>query len=208
MIPRSRLMVLCGVPQRIISFLRDSDFTDQGFTSDLINHSVYFWGNPGSGKTVTAVKLMIATMITQVWIPSAKDEILDVLGSGSIPYFAQQYRFESVPYLLQTVRFALRNDNSDVLERIENLKRVKYLVLDDIGTEACTAWAYETLYRLIDSRYALVLPIVFTSNLSLNELGKKMGDERLVSRIREMCGSSGIIHFKGPDLRIRADSSF
>jgi DNA replication protein DnaC len=198
-------MIRCGVPPRIISFLKDSDFEAQscGFSPHLLNHSVYLWGNPGSGKSVMAVKLMISTMVKLAWLPTTQEEIRETLTSETLPYFAQQFRFEPVPHLLQSLRMGLRNEDPEIPERVEMLKRVKYLILDDIGVECGTAWVYETLYQLVDARYARILPTVFTSNLSLNELGRRLGDERLVSRIREMCGDLGIIHLKGPDLRIQ-----
>jgi len=199
-------MTRCGVSPRIISFLKDSDFQIQncGFSSHLLNRSIYLWGNSGSGKSVMAAKLMISTMVKLAWLPIDQEEIREALTSEALPYFAQQFRFEPVPHLLQSLRMSFRNENPETSEKVEMLKKIKYLVLDDIGVECGTAWVYETLYQLVDSRYARILPTIFTSNFSLSELGKKLGDERLISRIREMCGDSGIIHIQGPDLRIQS----
>lgn len=53
------------------------------------------------------------------------------------------------------------------------------LVLDDLGTENATDWAYEQLYRVINARRDNQLPTIVTSNLGLDAL-----DKRLLARLK------------------------
>lgn len=72
------------------------------------------------------------------------------------------------------------------------------LVIDDIGTEKMSEWVEETLYAIINRRYEDVMPTIFTSNYSPEELTSRLGD-RIVSRI---VGSCDVIELSGKDRRI------
>lgn len=82
-------------------------------------------------------------------------------------------------------------------ERIIDYKGV--LLLDDLGAEKATEFVAETLYRIINHRYVNVLPTVFTSNCTLQQLAEKIGD-RSTSRITEMCN---IYELTGKDRRLQ-----
>lgn len=82
----------------------------------------------------------------------------------------------------------------------ELVRRVQLLVLDDIGTEKSSEWVQETLFLLLNYRYEHLLPTVFTTNCSLDELEEKLG-EKVSSRIIEM---SRCIRVDGANWRIKA----
>ena len=67
---------------------------------------------------------------------------------------------------------------------ISELIRADVLVLDDFGTEKVTEWVQNKFYWIINQRYIYKKPIIFTSNESLETLPY---DERITSRIKEMC---------------------
>ena len=73
------------------------------------------------------------------------------------------------------------------------------LFLDDIGAEKMTDFVAETFYLIINDRYIHVRPVIYTSNLSIEELADRVGD-RIASRIAESCD---IINLKGGDRRIQ-----
>jgi DNA replication protein DnaC len=73
------------------------------------------------------------------------------------------------------------------------------LMLDDIGAEKLTDFVSETVYRVVNSRYNAMLPILFSSNLPLSELAERIGD-RTASRIVEMCD---IVKLDGSDRRLQ-----
>ena len=66
------------------------------------------------------------------------------------------------------------------------LTRADLLVLDDAGAEKWTEWTEPTLYTIIDERYSYCKPLIITTNSTLDELEKKIGD-RAMDRVLEMC---------------------
>ena len=72
---------------------------------------------------------------------------------------------------------------------IQRLNRAKLLIVDDLGAERETGFAVEKVYDIIDSRYRAKLPMILTTNLSLEEM-KKATDlryARIYDRIFELC---------------------
>ncbi len=62
----------------------------------------------------------------------------------------------------------------------EPVRSTPLLILDDLGTQSSTAWAQEKLYQIINHRYNHQLPMVVTSNVSLEEM-----EERLRTRLSD-----------------------
>lgn len=73
----------------------------------------------------------------------------------------------------------------------------RLLVLDDVGCHQGGEWAETRFYRLINERVNHLLPTVYTSNYSPDELESRVG-VRTASRI---IGSTAIVHVDGPDHR-------
>ncbi len=87
--------------------------------------------------------------------------------------------FVSVPDLLDYLRAAFSPDsNVSYARRFEEVKRVPFLVLDDLGTESATPWAREKLYQLLNYRYMAGLPTVITTSVPIDRL-----DERIRVRL-------------------------
>ncbi len=87
--------------------------------------------------------------------------------------------FVTVPDLLDYLRAAFSpSSTTSYAQRFEEVKRVPFLVLDELGTESATAWAREKLYQLLNYRYMARLPTVITTSLLIEEL-----DERIRVRI-------------------------
>lgn len=72
---------------------------------------------------------------------------------------------------------------------IAHLNRAKLLILDDLGAERDTGFAVEKVYDIIDSRYRARLPMILTTNMSLEEMKKAVDIRyvRIYDRIFEMC---------------------
>ncbi len=89
--------------------------------------------------------------------------------------------FTVVPDLLDHLRAAYAPDSPVRFdERIEAVRTVYLLILDDLGTENATPWAGEKLYQIINYRYNYELPTVITTNRHLAEI-----EPRIRSRIRD-----------------------
>lgn len=80
---------------------------------------------------------------------------------------------------------------------IRALSNADLLVLDDLGSEQDTEWSRSRIYNIIDSRYRNGLPIIISTNKTINEL-KNMYHERTIDRLLEMCTP---IENKKPSIR-------
>lgn len=93
-----------------------------------------------------------------------------------------------------------KNTDNDI---IQNLQSAKLLVLDDLGAERRTSYALEKVYNIIDARYRSKLPVILTTNLTMDEMmdAESMQYERIYDRIFEMCYP---LEFKGMSWRKKA----
>ncbi|MCX7838813.1 MAG: ATP-binding protein [Anaerolineae bacterium] len=80
-------------------------------------------------------------------------------------------------------------------DRFENIRTVPCLILDDLGTQATTAWAQEKLFQLFNYRYNAQLPTVVTTNRELEEI-----DPRVRSRLADTTFCK-IVTILAPDFR-------
>lgn len=72
---------------------------------------------------------------------------------------------------------------------IDSFNKFDLLVLDDLGTERRSEYAQEQVFNVIDSRYRAKLPLIITTNLSIEEIKKpdSVGNSRIYDRVLEMC---------------------
>lgn len=82
-------------------------------------------------------------------------------------------------------------------EILKSLSNADLVVLDDLGVEQSTDWSVTKIYNIIDSRYRNKLPLIVTTNHSLDDLRELYG-ERTVDRLLEMCTP---IQNNGPSIR-------
>jgi len=71
------------------------------------------------------------------------------------------------------------------------------LLIDDLGAAKASEWTEEVTYRLIDRRYNQCLPMIITTNVSIQLLAERIGD-RCASRLAE---TSTRVILNGPDRR-------
>lgn len=97
------------------------------------------------------------------------------------------YRIESgqppllivVPDLLDHLRATFSPESSVSLDRrFLEIRNTPLLILDDLGTQATSAWVKEKLYQLFNHRFNARLPTVITTSNELEEI-----DPRLRSRL-------------------------
>ena len=83
---------------------------------------------------------------------------------------------------------------------LSNLNSAKLVIFDDLGTERGTDYTLEKVYNIVDCRYRKKLPMILTTNLTLQDM---KGEEdirykRIYDRIFEMCYP---LQFTGPSWR-------
>ena len=77
----------------------------------------------------------------------------------------------------------------DKQEYLDSLNQFKLLVIDDLGVERDTGYAKELVYQTVDSRYRAGLPMIFTTNLTMQKMATEteLADKRVYDRIIERC---------------------
>ena len=77
----------------------------------------------------------------------------------------------------------------DKQEYLDSLNQFKLLVIDDLGIERDTGYAKEQVYNIIDSRYRAGLPMIITTNLTMQKMATEteLADKRVYDRIIERC---------------------
>ena len=196
---RYDLLEHIGVPKKIRRVLPEANLKETTL------QNIYYTGPVGSGKSVKAASILSNILFEeintdfQIELLDPKSEKFD---SHYIPFFKYKYQFINVPRLLQNIKKTFnQKDKANEYDLIDNCCQVDLLILDDLGAELATDWAYQTLYLIVGERYNETKQTIFTSNLTPPELGRHFTDERLVSRIIEMCGPKGIIKISGMNYR-------
>ncbi|MBI4855827.1 MAG: ATP-binding protein [Acetobacterium woodii] len=120
-----------------------------------------FWGNVGRGKTFTAA--CIANQLIENNVPVMMTSFAKIVDD----IFSIQ----------------------DKAAYFKEFNRYKLLIIDDLGAERQTDYAMEQVYKVIDDRYKNNLPMIITTNLTINELKnpKKVEYSRIYDRILEKC---------------------
>jgi DNA replication protein DnaC len=126
----------------------------------------------------------------------------------------QEAFFQNVPDLLDHLRAAFTPSSEmpydELFERVSN---TPVLILDDLGVQACTPWAGEKLYQLLNHRFVSELPTVITLGVSLEELDERlrtrMSDSR-VSRVYylEDKSNAGRAYGWGPQFELQKNMKF
>lgn len=138
----------------------------------------YIHGPTGVGKSLMAKKVMT-----------------NVLNKGMSAYITNP------PKLINDIRKETKDFKNDTIQKCVD---VDLLVIDDFGTENGTGFQLEQLFLILESRWKSCKPIIFTSNLTLDEISSKYNDKgRIYSRI---CGTCNIVKMDGKDMRIESIS--
>lgn len=128
-------------------------------TFNALRENLYLYGPCGTGKS------HLATIAARGYLPHVLTKqplevLADTVGAGK----------------------------GDSREAVLRLSRVKVLVLDEIGTGTDSAKTVDRLYDVLNRRYQdRAGGLIVTSNLSLEELAKYLKDDRIPSRLAEMC---------------------
>ena len=109
--------------------------------------------------------------------------------------FGMTTLFLTVPDLMDWLRNSFDASDTNFEQRFDEIRNVGLLVLDDLGAQNTTKWANEKLYQIIDYRYVRKLPLVVTTNLTLEDL-----DDRIRSRLQDpdLCTR---VRISAPDYR-------
>lgn len=147
------------------------------------NESIFLTGKSGAGKTITSIMWIIFHFEQwrrnlENWNPD-KEAIfikeIDILESIKNSY--------SKPNVIDDDGKTFTA--SEII--VNRYKDVALLVIDDFGVDKTSDWSYSMLYSILCHRYEWEKQTIFSSNYSLNEISKKLGDVRITNRIADWC---------------------
>ena len=107
------------------------------------DQGLIFWGSVGTGKSFAAA--CIANYLLDRKVPVVMTsfvKLLEVFQSG-------------------------RDEETSILNR---LGYAKLVIFDDLGAERGTDYALEKVYNIVDSRYRKSLPMILTTNLTIEDM--------------------------------------
>ena len=142
------------------------------------DQGLIFWGSVGTGKSFAAA--CIANYLLDRKVPVVMTsfvKLLEVFQSG-------------------------RDEETSILNR---LGYAKLVIFDDLGAERGTDFALEKVYNIVDSRYRKNLPMILTTNLTIEEMKSEvdMRYRRIYDRVFETCYP---MQFTGPSWRMKEAS--
>ena len=147
-------------------------------------------GGVGTGKTYKMLQVITAHLQEQL------SHNLPLFGVSKVSPEQVKRMFLSVPDVLRMIKAEF--DSPDAPAIIDKMIKAPILFLDDLGAEKASDWVKEQLYIVINDRYNWKRPVMFTSNLTVEEISKHYGD-RFTSRLVEM---TEIIKLGGEDRRL------
>jgi len=111
---------------------------------------LYIYGNLGVGKTYMCIAL-----------------------ANSLVKKGEKVAFIKSSYFVNEMRKAVASNNDEYETIIKSIKKVKYLFIDDIGSESVSTFTRDDLlFNILDYRMENKLTTCFTSNLSKESLLK------------------------------------
>lgn len=121
------------------------------------------WGDVGTGKSFFAG--CIANALLEQGVPVLMTNFSRILNSLS----------------------GLYSDEKNQL--IDSLNKYSLLIIDDLGIERNTEFSLEQVFNIIDSRYRSKLPLIVTTNMTLDELKhpQDLARARIYDRVLERC---------------------
>lgn len=126
-----------------------------------------FWGDVGTGKSFAAGCIANELM----------ERGVSVLVTSLVKLIEIMSSFNKSGY------------HEDVARLMKQLSTVKLLIIDELGAERYNEWTHEKIYQIIDARYNADLPVIVTTNLTLQQLQEEteIDKKRIYSRIIEKC---------------------
>ncbi len=139
------------------------------------NQGLLFWGDVGTGKSYSAA--CIANALLEKKIPVVMTSFVRMLD-------------------------IIKNGDEHVERLMGQMKRAKLVIFDDLGAERGTPYAMEQVYNIVDSRYRQRLPMLLTTNLTIEQMKDETDVQykRIYDRIFETCYP---IQFTGVSFRRR-----
>lgn len=159
-----------------------------------------FQVRPGLEKAYNAAREVAEGKLRWLTLMGGVDAGKSHLGVGIARKWLERdrpARYAAVPEFLDELRKGYRPDaGMSYDEEFYFYKNVDLLVLDDLGMESSTPWAQEKLDMLVNFRYENALPLVVTTNLTMEQISP-----RISSRLQRATFGKVVV-IKAPEYRL------
>jgi DNA replication protein DnaC len=129
-------------------------------------------GPPGTGKT------HLAAAVAWSWLE----------------YLRKSVRYYQVETLLDALRNSYNHKEHKADEQAEVIlnyvSKCSLAILDDMGAEAVTEWAWKKLDEIVDARYINKLPLIVTTNVAPGDLSPRIADRLFEGQVVILKGES------------------
>lgn len=163
-----------GVANDNATIRKAKNYVEKWTVARAKNLGLLFWGEVGTGKSFAAA--CIANALLEKGTPVLMTNFSKILNQMGAMYSDERYQY------------------------IASFSNFPLLIIDDLGIERNTEYALEQVYAVIDERYKSGLPLIITTNLTINELRNPpdVAHARIYSRVLEMCSP---VYVGGDDRR-------
>ena len=106
--------------------------------------------------------------------------------------------YESAPHLFGKLEQARFSGDEEAKKESAKMMDCDLLIIDDLGTEMPSQFVTAALYSLVNDRLLSVKPMVISTNLNVDEIGKRYSPQ-IASRLH---GNFQRLTFVGEDIRV------
>ncbi len=147
--------------------------------SDPTEKNLLFYGGTGLGKT------FLSSCVAK-----------EILGKEYTVFYQTASKIIDI---VETYKFYRKDATYDIENAMENIYHSDLLIIDDLGTEARTAYSTSAIFDIVNSRLLNQKKMIINTNLDLKDI-EQMYTTRLTSRL---IGSFRLCAFCGTDIRLQ-----
>ena len=112
--------------------------------------------------------------------------------------------YESAPHLFTKLERARFNGDENARQECDRFQECDLLIIDDLGTEMPGQFVTAALYALVNDRLLTNRPMIISTNLNVDELGKRYSPQ-IASRLH---GNFSQLIFVGDDIRVMKNRGY
>lgn len=155
-------------------------------TPDTLTQNIFILGNCGVGKT----------HLCYSFIKKHSEKYESEYFSG---LKAKDIEYRTIKQIIDLIRSCWAKDSTKWdYEVIENLKKSKILIIDEVGVQYGSSSERNELYEIFNYRYENELPTIVCSNNTLDEIRDEYLGKRIFDRLH---GGAAVFEFRGKSMR-------
>lgn len=178
----NKLVDFARIPKRYCNNTFDNFSFDQYESNrrelviDIFKKAQYFVENYDKNEQGKGIYLYSASRGV------GKTRLVTTIANELMNKYRLNIRFSTSLEILNTIKGTFDDKKQSEKEYLDALIDCDLLIIDDFGTEKAKEWSDERWYTIINARYQDCKPTIYTSNVSIDNLGY---ESRIKDRMRE-----------------------